>query len=326
MFKKIFLFITTILTATSVSTGYGSTDPLTGTVNVATFLDWFSCAQKYVHAKGFIVLDLIPMLFLIVQAFLFFKDEHKLKAFFAVLALLANLIGVFLVIKYANPIASQITSWSPENIPSDWISLKDNWLKYIGLHGLMGILGWLFFVITYFVSGRKNTEVNRLPRFLNFSKNALAFFLTFLLGMGAANLYAFCFFPFQYEISGATFIEMHRPIDLIMREVGPPMFIVIVSLKIILATLFFIERSKYKGWLIIAALIFLLCDTFIALQYNRPINDLFLTWTPTTIPSNWASIRDQWLNYHLYRNIFMLLGIVSILLTYFVEKNKSTTQ
>ncbi len=326
MFKKTFLFITTILAATSVSTGYGATDVLKGSVNAATFLDWFNSAEKYLYVKGLIVFDLIPALFLIIQAVFFFKDRKKIKGLFTVLALLANLIGAFLVIQYAYPIASQIATWTPENIPSDWISLKDNWLSYIDLHGLMGILGWLCFAITYFVSERKNTAVKRLPRFLNFSKNALAFFLTFILGMGAAGLYAFCLFPFQYEISGATFIEMHRPTDLVMRKVGPIMFTFIVSLKVILATLFFIEKSKYKGWLIIAALIFLLCDTFIALQYNRPINDLFLTWTPTTVPNNWASIRDEWLSYHLYRNIFMLLGIISILLTFFVKKEESATQ
>jgi len=322
MFKKTFLFITTLLTATSVSTGHGSTDALKGNVDVTLFLDWFNHAEKCVQLKALILLDLIPILFLIIQAVLFFKDKKKIKGLFTVFALLANLVGVFLLIQYAYPIASQIADWTPDKVPSDWIGLKDDWLKYIGLHGLLGILGWLCFVITYFVSERKNTEVKRLPRFLNFSKNALLFLLTFVLGMGAARIYDLSIFTFSYEISGVTFIEMHRPLDLAMRTVGPILFTILVSLHVLLAILFFIEKSKQKGLLIVAALIFLLCDTFIALQYNRPINDLFLTWTPTTIPSNWTSIRDEWLNYHLYRNTFMMLGIISILLTYFVPKNK----
>lgn len=321
MLKKIFLFITTILAAVSASTGYGASDSLKGNVNVTTFLDWFSNTEKYIHVKGLIVLDLIPIIFLIVQAVLFFKASKKIKGLFTALAVFANIIGVFIAIQYGNPIASQIAGWTPDNVPADWINIKEQWFKYIGLYGLTGVLGWLCFVITFFVSETKNTEIKRLPRFLNFIKNALLFFLTFILGMGAASLYEYVFLSYPNEISGATFIEMHRPIDLVMRRVGPIMFTFIVLLKIVLATLFFVEKSRNKGWLIIAALIFLLCDTFIALQCNRPINDLFLTWTPTTMPAHWSNIRDEWLGYHLYRNIFKTLGIISILLIYFFKKN-----
>lgn len=324
MFKNTFLFITTLLVATSVSTGYGSTDSLKGSVNVETFLDWFNASEKYLHVRGLIILDLIPALVLIIQAFIFFKDRKKIKGVFAVLALLANFIGVFIAIRYAQPIASQMSTWSPESLPSNWVQLKDDWINKIGLHGVMGILGWLLFIITFFVSAN-NTGVKRLPRFLNVSKNALLFFLTFILGMGAASLYDFCFMHIQYEISGATFIELHRPMDQMMRKVGPIMFTIIVTLHVLLMTLFFVEKSKPKGWLNVVALFFLLCDTFIALHFNRPINDLFLTWTPSTVPVGWERIRDEWLNYHVYRNIFKVLGIISILLTYFVGKFRSAT-
>jgi len=323
MFKNTFLFITAFLAATSASNGYGSTDSLKGNVNAATFLDWFSNAERYLHVNGLIALDFIPLLFLIIQTVLFYKDGKKVKGLFAGLALLANLIGVFLVMQYAYPIAAQMTAWTPDNVPSDWILLKDEWINYVGLHGLLGMFGWLCFVITFFVSETGNEAVKRLPRFLNFSKKALAFFLTFMLGLGAARLYEFCFFPFQYEISGTTFIEMHRPLDLAMRKVGPILFPFIVTLLLMLATLFFVERSKKKAWLILAALLFLIADTFIALNYNRPLNDLFLTWTSTTLPANWSVLRDQWLGYHLYRNIFMTLMIGCILLIYFVREKKS---
>lgn len=322
MFKKTFLFITTILTATSVATGYSWTESLNGTVNAATFLDSFKNAEKYAYIKGLIILDLIPAAFLIIQASLFFKDKEKFKGLFTFLALVANLIGVFIVIQFAYPIASQIAGWTPNNIPSDWISLKDEWLKYIGLYGLMGIIGWLFFVITYFVPAKKNTGLKQLSPFLNFVKNALSFILTFILVMGAARLYDFFFFPTLYKISGTTFIEMHRPIDLAIRKVGPIIFIVMISLLVILATLFFIEKSKSKGLLIIAAITFLLVDTFIALQYNGPLNDLFLTWTSTNMPDNWTSIRNEWLSYHFYRDIFITLQLTSVLLIYFVPQKK----
>lgn len=325
MAKKTFLFITTLLVATSASTGYDTTDFLKGAINITTFLDWFNISEKYIHVKGLIVFDLIPVLFLIIQTIIFFKDGKKTKGIFSVLALVANLIGVLFLIQQAYPIASQISIWTIDKLPSNWISVKDDWLKYIGLSGTMGVLGWLFFVITFFVPKTKNTEINRLPGFLNFIKNALALFLTFTLGLSIARLYAFCFFPVSYHISGTTFIEMHHPLDLAIRKAGSIVFVFILTLEVFLSTLFFIEKSKKKAWLIIGVIVFLLCDTFVALHYNRPLNDLFLTWTPTTVPANWSGLRDKWLSYHLFRDIFMLFGFICILLTFFIPKNKKLT-
>jgi len=323
MIKKILLFITTILTAISVSNGYGATDFLKGAINITTFLDWFSIANKYIHINGIILLDLIPVLFLTSQSVLFYKDKKKYKAFFTIIALLANLMGIIILIKLAYPIASQMTGWTSSSLPPNWISLKDAWLNYIGLSSLVSMAGWLCFVITYFMDNRGNRQDIRLPGFLNFSKNVLTFLLIFISGMGAGRLYEFFIFPIAFEISGITFIEMHRPIDIAIRKVGPILFTIIAALHVLLITLFFAEKSKDKAWLIIASLIFLLCDTLIALRYNGPINDLFLTWTPTTIPANWSNTRYEWLSYHLYRNIFITLGIISILLTFFVRKNKT---
>ena len=173
MFKKTLLFITTLLVALSTSTGYDVMDSLKGAVQVTTFLDWFHPAEKYVHSRGLLFLDVIPALFLIMMAIMFFMDGKKVKALLTVLALLLNLAGVFLDIQYADPIASQMSNWTPENVPGDWISLKDEWMKYIGLNGLLGLLGWICFLTTYFIPATKNAEGKQLPRFLRFLKNAV---------------------------------------------------------------------------------------------------------------------------------------------------------
>lgn len=323
MFKKAFLFITTILVGVSVSTGYNGQDIFKGSASITSFLDWFNVSEHYVHLKGLIILDLIPAIFLIVQILLFFKDREKVKGLFAVLSLIANCVGVYIVIQYAYPIAAQMANWTPDTIPSNWISLKDDWIKYIGLYGLSGILGLVFFLITYYVPAKKNTSIKPLHPFFNVLKNALLFILTLPSLMGALGVLDIKLFPIGYKILGTTFIEMHRPIDLLMRSIGPIMFTIMLSLYSLLAILFFIEKSKIKGFLIVAAILFLLGNTFVALQGNRPLNDLFLTWTPTTIPSNWSSLRDEWFGYHFYRNIFNALQLCCILLIYFVPKSKS---
>lgn len=323
MFKKIFLFITTILVATSASNGYNVQDLFKGSVPVTTFLDWFKIAAQYVHVKGLIILDLVPAVFLIVQAALFFKDKEKVKGILSVLSLLANLVGVYILLHLAYPLASQMAGWTPGNIPSNWMSVKDDWIQYIGLYSLAGIAGLLFFLVTYFVPAKGKNGLRQLHPFLNGMKNVLVFLLTFFSLMGAARLYDFTIFPTLYKISAVTFIEMHRPMDIAMRSAGPIIFTIILSFYVILAVLFFIEKNRNKAFLIVAAIIFLLCDTFVALNGNRPLNDLFLTWTPSTIPGNWSALRDEWLGYHLYRGIFSMLQLFALLLIYFVPKNRS---
>lgn len=326
MFKKTFLFITTFLVGLSVSIGYNGQDVFKGSTSIESFLDWFHITEHYVHLKGVIILDLIPAVFLIVQIFLFFKDKQKMKGLFAILSLLANCIGVFIVIQYAYPIASQMINWTPNNLPSNWIGLKDDWIKYIGFYGLSGMLGLIFFLITYYLPAKKDLSRKPLHPFFNVLKNAMLFILTLPSLMSASGVFDFIFFPIGYKISGTTFIEMHRPVDLLMRSVGPIMFTIMISLYSLLAILFFIEKSNTKGFLILAAILLLLGNTFVALQGNRPLNDLFLTWTPTTIPSNWSSLRDEWFGYHLCRNIFNSLQLFCILLIYFVPTNKNETQ
>ncbi len=323
MFKKSFLFITTILIGISASNGYNGQDIFKGSTSITSFLDWFNVTEHYVHLKGPIILDLIPAVFLIIQIGLFFKDKQKVKGLFAVLSLLANCVGVFIVIQYAYPIAGQMVDWTPDTIPSNWISLKDDWIKYIGFYGLSGVLGLVFFLITYFVPAKKNTSIKPLHPFFNVLKNAMLFVITLPALMGASGVFDLIFFPIGYKISGPTFIEMHRPIDLLMRSIGPIMFTIMLSLYGLLTILFFMEKSKIKGFLILAAILLLLGNTFVAFQGNRPLNDLFLTWTPTTIPSNWSSLRDEWFSYHFIRNIFNELQLFSILLIYFVPINKT---
>jgi uncharacterized membrane protein len=174
------------------------------------------------------------------------------------------------------------------------------------------------------VPSKKNTAFKPLPPLLNVIKNGILFIITIPSVLSAGGLYDFIFFPTLYKISGITFIEMHRPVDLAMRNIGPIIFTIMLSLYGLLAILFFVEKSKIKGFLIVAAILFLLCNTLVALQGNRPLNDLFLTWNSKTIPNNWSGLRDEWLGYHLIRNIFNLMQLLVILLIYFVPTSTKT--
>lgn len=68
--------------------------------------------------------------------------------------------------------------------------------------------------------------------------------------------------------------------------------------------------------LAIAALFFVAC-ILITRFGNKPIDDLVMSWTSTSFPSNWADFRAHWWSLHIMRTItesiaFLLITAVSI--------------
>jgi hypothetical protein len=48
---------------------------------------------------------------------------------------------------------------------------------------------------------------------------------------------------------------------------------------------------------------------------NAPVNDAFATWTPHTIPANWAEYRARWEAGHAIRFVLVLVAFVTLLAT-----------
>ena len=74
-----------------------------------------------------------------------------------------------------NMLTRSLPKWpvGPGTIPSNWISVKDEWIKYIGLYGLSGTVGLVLFLVTYYVPAKENTSIKPFHPFFNVLKNVL---------------------------------------------------------------------------------------------------------------------------------------------------------
>jgi len=63
----------------------------------------------------------------------------------------------------------------------------------------------------------------------------------------------------------------------------------------------------------IIAFVLLVADTFIAIQYNLPINKMVNEWTEDAYPENWVLYRQKWLQAFYKRQVLNLAGFASLI-------------
>ncbi len=84
--------------------------------------------------------------------------------------------------------------------------------------------------------------------------------------------------------------------------------------------LFFVAAYYNRGasrWLFNAAGAMLLLGIVLTLVFEVPINKQLAAWSPTSVPANWAALRDRWVTFHFARTaagvvafVFALLALV----------------
>ena len=67
-------------------------------------------------------------------------------------------------------------------------------------------------------------------------------------------------------------------------------------------------------WFTIAGLLFFLLALIVTVAIEVPIVKQIVTWTETTLPSNWKALRDKWGNFHIVRVGAGLAGLISFLI------------
>ena len=53
---------------------------------------------------------------------------------------------------------------------------------------------------------------------------------------------------------------------------------------------------------------------------NQPINAIVMGWTVDTMPANWASIRDSWWSWHIFRTGASIAGLASLVAAVLVSR------
>ena len=105
-----------------------------------------------------------------------------------------------------------------------------------------------------------------------------------------------------YDITGyapATFVEVHQGAVRGLNTLLPAMAAAGLALVLLLAVLGR-NRPAVLG-LYLATALAIIVGGVITRFLNQPINYQIMGWTASTMPEDWAALRDSWWNWHLAR-------------------------
>ncbi|MBN9381851.1 MAG: DUF1772 domain-containing protein [Chitinophagaceae bacterium] len=108
------------------------------------------------------------------------------------------------------------------------------------------------------------------------------------------------------DFSVAEFIHIGKTI---MNNVAIPMsiFMPATLLFMLIATL--LSRRSGSFYLYLISFILMLITLVITVAVEVPLDNQIRTWTATTAPANWESIRQKWDSFHILRT-FSSIGSV----------------
>jgi|GEM_PF-671115 len=117
-----------------------------------------------------------------------------------------------------------------------------------------------------------------------------------------------------YNLTGPQFVATQQVMD---RQISAVMPGVMVLAIVAGAGLFVSIRYEPYTWSRALVVLGTVCSVLIMASTainNAPINQMIQTWTAEAPPSNWATIRDTWVTWHIVRTIISGIGLSSHLL------------
>lgn len=115
------------------------------------------------------------------------------------------------------------------------------------------------------------------------------------------------------DLSSSTYVEQQQNMLHSLRILLVSLVIIATIITIISA---FLQRKNKSIFIsLLIAAIFLIACILITRFGNKPIDDMVLTWTSDSLPSNWAEFRDKWWSFHIMRTIAELAAYLLIVWT-----------
>ena len=142
----------------------------------------------------------------------------------------------------------------------------------------------------------------------------------FMGGIGFVNFIGFG--PALRDTPAEHIIRYWQIVDSYM-SVRMPVFGTAILLSF-LGSGFFLVKQSYKPplWLLILALVFVVADIAVAVQYNFPFNKLVQSITPQTIPDNFEHYRSRSVFGFTLRSVCMIGSFVSTLVAFCLQASK----
>jgi hypothetical protein len=107
------------------------------------------------------------------------------------------------------------------------------------------------------------------------------------------------------ELSASEYAAMHQMRDKTFGVVMPPFRLVTLALTVVAA---FVTTAGLPRWLAIVAAVLIVADIVLTVKLQVPLNEQVQSWSASTIPTNWAEVRDRWAARHSMR---LLIGLAS---------------
>jgi uncharacterized membrane protein len=98
-----------------------------------------------------------------------------------------------------------------------------------------------------------------------------------------------------------------------LATIMPILMISTAVLGLVLTIVLFRRRLPAAGWLALAGLVLLGVVIAVTLAVNVPIDNEIKRWTAATLPSDWASVRSRWADFHTLRTFVSLAGLVAVI-------------
>jgi len=113
------------------------------------------------------------------------------------------------------------------------------------------------------------------------------------------------------DFQPATFVEMHQGAVRGLNVLLPALGFASIALTVILVWM--ARGKRHILWLYLAALVMLVAAGITTRFFNQPINAVVMGWSVEAMPGDWASLRDAWWNWHLWRTGFSITALALLL-------------
>lgn len=114
------------------------------------------------------------------------------------------------------------------------------------------------------------------------------------------------------KVSAATFLENGR---VFINNLAKPMrFIMPLTILFVIASVVFYPNKGSAGFMLdIVSLALIIITLLITLVIEVPIDNQIKTWTVSTLPPNWESLRSKWQLFHTIRTFTSIGSFVFLL-------------
>jgi uncharacterized membrane protein len=68
------------------------------------------------------------------------------------------------------------------------------------------------------------------------------------------------------------------------------------------------KQEKPVFYILLLSALLLIVSGAVTRFGNQPINAVVITWNLSSIPGEWAQLRDQWWHYHIIRTLSTILA------------------